>query len=185
MALFGPEEYSLWLQILGEVFLQSGLPNEARFACRCGDNKWDLRRKVLTVLATDAGLPNTAQFFWRPGDSESIVARKILVALGGSCVCGGDPLFILYRKILEQLRINSGLPNTPEFAFRPGDSLLDILRKILNNLQNAPAPPVPPFDECCPPPHGDWGLVTEPATIECDWGLVAEGVTCSEDWGTI
>lgn len=184
MALFGPEEYSLWLNILGVVFLQSGLPNEARYACRCGDGKWDLRRKVLTVLATEAGLPNTAQFFWRPGDSESIVARKILVAIGGSCVCGGDPLFILYRKILEQIRLNGGLPNTSEFAFRAGDSLLDILRKILNVLNNAVTPPEPPVDLCCIP-DGDWGSITLPATVTCDWGSITQPATCIEDWENI
>lgn len=183
MASGGPLEYQLLLEILAALLLESGLPNTAQFACRCNDSRFDLRRKILNILVADAGLPNTAQFSWRPGDSEFIVLRKWLIALGGECRCN-DSVWSLYQRILTQVRINSGLPNTSQFEFRPGDSLLDILAKILANLQNA-QPPVPPFDFCCPPPHGDWGLVNDPTTIECDWGLVSESVTCSEDWGVI
>ena len=179
MAL-GPLEYQLLLDILAAFLLESGLPNTAQFACRCGDSRFDLRRKILNILVADAALPNTAQFSWRPGDSEFIVLRKWLIALGGECRCN-DSVFSLYQRILTQVRLNSGLPNTPEFEFRAGDSLLDILRKILNNLQNA-TPPEPP--ECCVP-IGDYDFITNPVTEQCDWGLVSEGITCNDDWGAL
>lgn len=181
MASFGPLEYQLLLDILAALLLESGLPDTAQFACRCGDSRFDLRRKILNILVADSGLPNTAQFSWRPGDSEWQVIRKWLIAIGGECRCG-DSVFNLYQRFLEQLRLNSGLPNTPEFAFRPGDSLLDILRKILNNLQNG-GPPI--GDICCGEFGGDWGFVTLPAIAFCDWGSVAEQATCSIDWGSV
>lgn len=114
-------------------------------------------------------------------------ARRIGVQHAGECKCN-DSVWSLYSRILIQFRLNAGLPDVPRFAFRFGDTLNNILQKILNVLNASPVPPIPPippFDECCPPPHGDWGLVIDPATIECDWGLVAELVTCSEDWGTL
>lgn len=183
MASGGPLEYQLLLEILAALLLESGLPNEARFACRCSDSRFDFRRKILNILVADAGLPNTAQFSWRPGDSEFIVLRKWLIALGGECRCN-DTVFSLYQRILEQLRLNGGLPNTPEFAFRPGDSLLDILRKILNAINDAITPPVPPVDLCCIP-IGDYGLITGLATETCDWGSITQLATCTEDWGNI
>lgn len=183
MASGGPLEYSLLLEILGALLLESGLPNTAQYACRCSDSRFDLRRKILNVLVADAGLPNTAAFAWRPGDSEWQVISKWLRAIGGQCVCG-DAVWNLYQRFLEQLRINFGLPNTPAFAFRAGDTLLDILAKILNNLQNAP-PPEPPFDPCFCIPHGDYGSITLPPTVLCDWGNINAVPECSEDWGNI
>lgn len=183
MASGGPLEYQLLLEILAALLLESGLPNEARFACRCNDSRFDLRRKILNILVADAGLPNTAAFAWRPGDSEWQVISKWLRAIGGACVCG-DAVWNLYQRFLEQLRINLGNPNTPEFAFRPGDTLLDILAKILANLQNAePAPPEPPVDCCIP--IGDYGLITAPMTEICDWGEIVTAPICSDDWGTL
>lgn len=175
----GPAEYSLLLEILGALFLESGLPNIAQYACRCRDSRFDLRRKILNILVADAGLPNTAQFSWRPGDSEFIVLRKWLIALGGECRCN-DSVWSLYQRILTQVRENSGLPNTPEFEFRAGDSLLDILAKILANLQNAE--PIP--SECCIP-IGDYGSITLSATVICDWGSITQPAICTEDWGNI
>lgn len=183
MASGGPLEYQFLLDILAAFLLESGLPNTAQFACRCGDSRFDLRRKILNILVADSGLPNTAQFSWRPGDSEWQVIRKWLIAIGGECRCG-DAVFNLYQRFLEQLRLNSGLPNTPEFAFRPGDSLLDILRKILNVLNNAVTPPAPPIDLCCIP-VGDYGLITAPVTVTCDWGDLVTTPDCSDDWGTL
>lgn len=183
MPSLGPLEYQLLLDILAAFLLESGLPNTAMFACRCGDSRFDLRRKILNILVADAGLPNTAQFSWRPGDSEFIVLRKWLIALGGECRCN-DSVFSLYQRILEQIRLNSGLPNTPEFAFRAGDSLLDILRKILAAINNAVTPPVPPVDLCCIP-IGDYGLITAPVTESCDWELITAVVVCADDWGTL
>lgn len=180
----GPLEYQLLLEILAELSVSSDLPNTAQFACRCGDSRFDFRRKILNILVADAGLPNTAQFSWRPGDSESQIILKWLLAIGGDCRCG-DTAWNLYQRFLEQLRINSGLPNTPAFAFRAGDTLLDILAKILNNLQNAVTPPVPPVDLCCGLDAGDWGLITSPITEQCDWGDLVTTPDCFADFGTV
>lgn len=179
MASGGPLEFQLLLEILAALLLESGLPNTAQFACRCNDNRFDLRRKILNILQTDAGLPNTAAFAWRPGDSEWQVIRKWLIAIGGECKCG-DAVWNFYQRFLEQLRINRGNLNTPDFAFRSGDTLLDILAKILANLEAGGD-----GEMCCGEMGGDWGFVTLPAIEFCDWGSVAEPATCEIDFGTV
>lgn len=177
----GPLEYQLLLDILAAFLTESGLPDTAQFSCRCGDSRFDLRRKILNILVADAGLPNIAQFSWRPGDPEKIVIRKWLVAIGGACKCD-DSVWNLYQRFLEQLRINRGNPNTPEFAFRAGDTLLDILAKILTNL-NVDGDSIPTM--CCGEMGGDWSLITLPAIAFCDWGSVTEQETCTIDYGAL
>lgn len=141
------------------------------FAFRTGDRWMDLLRKItLAVGARCSCSP----------DSEFGLLREWLAAIGGACKCN-DSIWSLYSRILTQVRLNFGNPNTPFFEFRAGDSLLDILRKILNNLQNA-EPPIP--SECCLP-VGDWGSITLPPTVICDWGSIAAIATCTEDWGNI
>lgn len=145
-------------------------------AFRAGDRWMGLLRKiVLAVGAPCHCSPN----------SEFALLREWLIFIGGQCRCN-DSIFSLYQRILTQTRLNSGNPNTPEFEFRAGDSVLDILRKILNNLQNAqpPEPPVPPIDLCCIP-VGDYGLITAPVTEQCDWGDLVTTPDCSDDWGSV
>lgn len=162
---YGPLAYYLTRDILAEF---------DPTAFRTGDSRYDILRHLLIAVG--------GQCACSP-DSEFALLRKILIALGGECRCG-DSIFSLYQRILTQIRLNSGLPNTPQFEFRAGDTLLDLLRKILNNLQNAVAPPVPP-ELCCGLGAGDWGLLTAPVTESCDWESITIPAVCFADWGTV
>lgn len=162
---YGPLAYYLTRDILAEF---------DPTAFRTGDSRYDILRRLLIAVGGQCSCS---------ADSEFALLRKILIALGGECRCG-DSMFSLYQRILEQVRINSSLPNTPEFAFRAGDTLLDLLRKILNNLQNAITPPTPPVDLCCIP-IGDYGFITDPVTETCDWGDLVTTPDCSDDWGSV
>lgn len=107
------------------------------------------------------------------GDTIADLWEKIRIALGDtSCRCG-DNAWQSARRILDILSPGS---------LRPGDSLYNILWRILQAIN---ATPVPPVNPCCPPPIGDWGSVAAAATEQCDFDLVSEAVDCADDWGSV
>lgn len=140
----------LTTQYLREILAQfSDLAALPESGCRCGDGPYDYLRKIVHVTRLDAGLPDFSAYEFRPGDSAFNLSFKTLVNLtADDCRCG-DSIFQLWQRILESLRVACDLPNTPEFAFRPGDSLNDLLRKVLSVLANCDVVPVPPVINCC------------------------------------
>lgn len=168
-------------EILEKFREESGLPNTPRTACRCGDSSNDLLRKILFVVRSDAGLPDIPSTEWRPGDDAWNMSIKILGALDitgeAGCRCG-DSIFDLWRKILDAVRLQLGVPDVPEFSFRPGDWLNVLLRK-LRLLLDADIVIVPCDN------MNDWGGVLGP--IECfeDWGLFSGPIVEFEDWGNV
>lgn len=159
---YGPLAYYLTRDILAEF---------DPTAFRTGDSRYDILRRLLIAVGGQCSCS---------ADPEFALLRKILIALGGECRCN-DSIFSLYQRILTQVRLNSGNANTLFFEFRAGDTLLDLLRKLLNNLQNA-NPPIP--SECCIP-DGDWGSIALLPTVVCDWGSISAPAVCTEDWGSI
>lgn len=171
-----------FLHCVLEKFLEeSGLPNTAQTACRCGDGPNELLRKILFVVRSDAGLPDIPSTEWRPGDNEWITSTKILKAVDVAgeegCRCG-DSLFDIWRKILSAVRITLGIPDTAEFSFRFGDSLNILLRKLCLLLQ-AEVIPVP----CDCSDMNDWGAFAGPIFCCEDWGGFSGPIMQCEDWG--
>lgn len=108
------------------------------------------------------------------GDTIADLWEKIRIAVGDdTCRCG-DNAWQSARRILDTLSPGS---------FRPGDSLYNILWRILQAVNATPVPP--PVNPCCPPPIGDWGSVAMPPGIQCDFDLVSEAVDCAADWGSV
>lgn len=133
-------------EILNQFSALADLPNEA---CRCGDSSFDYLRKIVHVTRLDAGLPDFSVYEFRPGDSVFNLSFKTLVNLtADDCRCG-DSIFQLWQRILNSLRAGCDLPNTPQYSFRPGDSLNDLLRKVLSVLADCDVVPVPPVINCC------------------------------------
>lgn len=134
-------------QILNQFRDLGELPNEPDTACRCGDSSYDYLRKIVHVTRLDAGLPDLPVYEFRPGDSAFNLSFKTLVNLSfDNCRCG-DSIFQLWIRILDSLRQGCDLPNVPQFSFRPGDSLNDLLRKVLLVLNTCAVEP--PVVNCC------------------------------------
>lgn len=132
--------------ILDQFRILAGISNEG---CRCGDSSYDYLRKIVHVTRLDAELPDLPVYEFRPGDSAFNLSFKLLVNLtADNCRCG-DSIFQLWIRILDSLRVGCDLPNVPRFAFRPGDSLNDLLRKVLFVLETCAVVPVPPVINCC------------------------------------
>lgn len=133
-------------EILDQFAQLAELPESG---CRCGDGPFDYLRKIVHVTRLDAGLPDLPVYEFRPGDSPFNLSFKILVNLtADDCKCG-DSIFQLWIKILDSIRQGCDLPNLPRFAFRPGDSLNDLFRKVLFVLETCSVVPVPPVISCC------------------------------------
>lgn len=131
-------------EILDQFTQLAELPDDG---CRCGDGPYDYLRKIAHVTRLDAGLPDFSVYEFRPGDSAFNLSFKTLVNLtSDDCRCG-DSIFQLWQRILNSLREGCALPNIPQYAFRPGDSLNDLLRKVLGVLETCAVVPVP--DCCC------------------------------------
>lgn len=160
------------------------LANTNRTACRCGDSSSDLLRKILFVVRSGAGLLDTAQTEWRPGDGEWHTSLKILHALGttaeAECRCG-DSLFDIWRKILNAVRNSRGLPDIADFAFRFGDSLNVLLRKLLLLLGSEVI--IVPSCECSD--MNDWGELMGPIVCCEDWGGFSGPIIECEVWGNV
>lgn len=144
----GSITHELLHEILDQFRSMSGLPNTNQTACRCGDSSYDFLRKILHVSRLDAGLPDLPTYEFRPGDSDfNLTFKSLIVLTSDDCRCG-DSIFNLWRRILESLRLGCDLPNAAEFSFRPGDSINDLLRKILSVLNNCDVEP-PVIVGCC------------------------------------
>lgn len=198
---FGDLENDLLRKLLAAFRETAGLSDIPENSFRGHDGRNQLLRKLVHVVRQGALLPDDSDHEWRPGDSDYMLLHKLLDNLNTglpdtaqtACRCG-DNAYDLLRKILHVIRIKSALPDTAQFEWRPGDTEYDIWRKMLQDLRalldaggefpfGTPVPP--PVDLCCPPPIGDWGLVTIPALLECDFGSVIVVVDCSADWGNV
>jgi hypothetical protein len=84
----------------------------------------------------------------------------------------------LWRKILNAVRLSLGIPDVPEFSFRPGDSLNDLLRK-LRILLDADIV----VDSCAD--MNDWGGLTGPIVCFEDWGEFVGPIVEFDDWGNV
>lgn len=161
----------------------SVLAGQTDTQCRCGDSSYDFLRKIVHVARLDAGLPDLPTYEFRPGDSDFNLSFKALVILtSDNCRCG-DSIYNLWCRILDSVSEGAGLPHISRFSCSPGDSLNDLLRKLLDVLDQEVVPPVPP-SPCCLP-IGDYGSVIDPVLLACDWGSVIEPVECADDWGFV
>lgn len=146
-----------------------------------GDSNNVLLRKWIQSVGAELGCPDEREWVLvaelvrhyggipRAGDTLPELWQALLRALGGvECHCG-DWQFDSIRRILELL---GGIA-------RPGDSISELLRKILESVNEIPVNP------CCPPPSGDYGMVTAPVTVMCDFDLVTQAVDCAADWGSV
>jgi hypothetical protein len=146
-----------------------------------GDDVVVLLRKWLQAVGASFGCPDEREYnlVWklvehyggtpRPGDTLPELWQKVLRALGdNTCHCG-DWEWNTLKRILDILSPGS---------FNPGDSIYQLLRKILDAVNSGVTPVV-----CAT--MNDWGGLAGPIVCFEDWGALAGPVTSSDDWGSV